>query len=102
MIKFDNIEQLKDLEDTTLIQLWNDYCQENNMYDDTIYENDEDFLNTFTPLEVAQRVSYGEYQYRDMYVKFNGYGNFVSFTYTSDVYSHIDFDELLKWLKEIQ
>ena len=46
------------------------------------YENDDDFLNTFfynNPSEAVRSSYYGNYNYCDKYVKFNGYGNLESF-----------------------
>ena len=44
--------------------------------------NDEQFFNTFfynNPTEAVRSAYYGDYNYCDEYVKFNGYGNLVSF-----------------------
>ena len=46
------------------------------------YENDDDFFNTFfynNPSEAVRSSYYGNYNYCDKYVKFNGYGNLESF-----------------------
>lgn len=48
-----------------------------------IWENDDEFFNTFfnsNPMEVARAVQFGDYNYNDEYVTFNGYGNLVSYT----------------------
>lgn len=47
-----------------------------------IYENDEDFFETFfegRPMEAVRASHYGDYSYNDDYVRFNGYGNLESF-----------------------
>ena len=50
--------------------------------DDLRYEyNDDEFFNTYfegKPMEAVRSASYGEYNYMDEYVKFNGYGNLES------------------------
>lgn len=46
-----------------------------------VYENDEEFFNTFfqnNPLEAVRAAYYGNYKYNDEYVKFNGYDNLES------------------------
>ena len=46
------------------------------------WNNDDDFFNTFfpnNPTEAVRSAYYGDYNYCDKYVKFNGYGNLVSF-----------------------
>ena len=86
------IEYLDGLDDESLVDIHNQYCNENNT-DDTIYYNDEDFFNTmFSNVDEAVRaVCYGEYNYTDKYVTFNGYANLVSFNYPDD---HIDVSEI--------
>ena len=46
------------------------------------YENDEEFFNTYfynNPTEAVRSAYYGDYNYCDNYVRFNGYGNLESF-----------------------
>lgn len=47
------------------------------------WNNDEEFFEVFfegkSPMEVARAICYGDYKYSDDYVKFNGYGNLVSY-----------------------
>lgn len=48
-----------------------------------MWENDDEFFNTFfsgEPMEVARAVQFGDYNYNDEYVTFNGYRNLVSYT----------------------
>ena len=46
------------------------------------FENDEEFFNTFfdNPMEAIRATYYGDYNYNDDYVKFNGYGNINSYS----------------------
>lgn len=55
--------------------------------DYVIYDNDEDFFNTYfsTPLEAVRASFYGDYNYNDNYVRFNGYGNLDSSNYADDL-----------------
>ena len=46
------------------------------------WNNDDDFFNTFfsnKPMEAVRSAYYGNYNYCDEYVRFNGYGNLESF-----------------------
>ena len=46
------------------------------------WNNDDDFFNTFfsnNPTEAVRSAYYGNYNYCDEYVRFNGYGNLESF-----------------------
>ena len=56
---------------------WNG-CLENLEF----WENDEEFFNTFfdNPMEAIRATYYGNYNYNDEYVKFNGYGNIDSYS----------------------
>lgn len=45
------------------------------------WENDEEFFNTFffnNPMEAVRSSFYGDYNFCDKYVKFDGYGNLKS------------------------
>ena len=50
---------------------WLDFC-----------ENDENFFECYfeNKIEVARAICYGDYNYTDDYVRFNGYGNLESFS----------------------
>ena len=56
---------------------WNG-CLENLEF----WENDEEFFNTFfdNPMEAIRATYYGDYNYNDEYIKFNGYGNIDSYS----------------------
>ena len=57
-----------------------------------VYENDEEFFNMFfegKPAELARAIYYGDFNYNDEYIKFNGYGNLETF-------SEYDYKELLE------
>lgn len=46
-----------------------------------VYENDDEFFQIFFEskvMEAVRAVSYGDYNYMDAYVRFNGYGNIES------------------------
>jgi hypothetical protein len=78
------IEHLESLSDSDLVSAHNQYCQNTNNSDDEVYENDEDFFNTYFEgrrMEAIRAVCYGSYNYSDKYVKFNGYANLESFNY---------------------
>ena len=59
------------------LNCWNG-CLENLEF----WENDEEFFNTFfdNPMEAIRATYYGDYNYNDEYVKFNGYGNIDSYS----------------------
>ena len=66
---------------------WNDYLE----YLE-VYENDEEFFNMFfegKPAELARAIYYGDFNYNDEYIKFNGYGNLETF-------SEYEYEELLE------
>jgi len=67
------VQHLETLDLSDLVSINNQYCQNNNYNDDEIYENNEDFFETFfsTKLEAVRAVVYGEYNYTHDYVRFN-------------------------------
>lgn len=60
------------------------------------YENDEEFFDTYfynKPMEAVRAVQYGDYNYNDPYVQFDGYMNLVSYDtwqYKEALQAHID------------
>lgn len=93
------INILKSLETETLLNVWNQYCDDENP-DDRIYDNDEYNLNqTFSNVDEALRAAcYGDYRYTDSYFIINSYdGNLESFGNNS-VEEHIDFDTLADYI----
>lgn len=83
----------------TNVEIWNKYAR-NNDPNNEIFENGEDFFNTYyygKPMDAVRAVSYGEYSFTDTYVWNNGYGNLDS----SDYYSDMPIDEyaLLDYLQ---
>ena len=57
-----------------------------------VYNNDDEFFDMFfegKPAELARAIYYGDFNYNDEYIKFNGYGNLKTF-------SEYDYEELLE------
>lgn len=91
---------LEDLSDDDLVRAHNQMCQNKNRGDDEIYSNDEEFFNTFfngKVLDAVRAVAYGEYNYTNDYVIFNGYGNLESF---NDPSNHVDISEIAEDIME--
>lgn len=85
------------------ISLHNQYCQEKGYGDDEIYENDEDFFQTFFADRIDEAVratQFGRYHYTDAYVVFNGYGNLDTYDKYNIVDKLIDKDAIVEWLME--
>lgn len=75
------VNQIDKMSDSQLVQLNNAYCQEMNASEDEIYNNDEDFFETFfagKPHQVAMAIGFGNYEFGADWVRFNGYGNLES------------------------
>ena len=89
----------ENLSDDEKISLWQEYSQEND-YENDFYEFDDEFFNMFfesNPEGAARATFFGQVNWSDTYVKFNGYGNLETF---NDPMQEIDEDELLTWLIE--
>ena len=91
------IEEIREMDDSSLIQLHNDYCEANRLHD-VIYNNDEEFFNTFckTPYEALELTRKGGYKHLDKYVLFDAYGFIESLT---DLQSTLEFEEIAEWVE---
>jgi hypothetical protein len=86
------INYLKDLDSYDLLNVSNEFSQNNSFYDNEIYINDIEFFELFftnDSYNLAQRICFGDYHTSEKFVKFNGYGNLLSFNYIDD---YIEFD----------
>jgi hypothetical protein len=80
------IEQIKELSGVELVTLNNIYCDEVGDSDNCIHSNDQYFFEDYFSHDViaaVRAVAFGDYNYSDNYVKFNGYGNLETFHYLS-------------------
>lgn len=95
------IDYLINLKDDELLNLWNEYCFEEDM-DNYIYYNDEYFFEEYFANnvdEAVRTVCYGDYRYMDTYVVFNGYGNLESF-YSCELDDYIYISDLASYLED--
>lgn len=77
------LSAINEMTENQLIDLNNRYCQSISS-DGEIYNNDEDFFDTFYSgrvNEAFRAAHFGDYNWSHNYVKFNGYGNLESFDY---------------------
>lgn len=90
------IEQLKEMNEPTLMQAHNDYCQTLG-YEDEVFYNDEYEINSnFTSaFDVLNNLQH--YNLSDDYFYFHN-GNLISFSYLTSEQSPITFSELAQWL----
>jgi len=101
----DRIEKIKELLNTldssTLITTWNEYCADECM-EDYIHSNDEYFFEEMFEKadEAVWAVCFGNYDYEDDYVVFNGYGNLDTFNFSDDENCPIDIDVLADWIND--
>src|SRR5690606_23695390 len=96
-----NIEDyLDNLNDSELLSINREYLENINNLDSDVYENDEEFFETFfqgKTMDAVRAISFGEYRYSDTYVKFNGYANLETTSYLEDF---IDTSELAEYIHE--
>jgi hypothetical protein len=85
------MELFKAMDDNTLMDVWREYCEQTNRFDDEIYTMDlfDDFYCGMSPVDIATRCFYGHDEWSDEssfnpnrdYFYLNGYGNPVSIDY---------------------
>ena len=94
---FNTIDNMSDSE---MIELWNEYCDDNGYYDDRIEYFDEGVFNDLmagkTPYEIYQIIDNSDISFFDDYCHYDGY----ELNTFSDVYDSIDIDDLVKWVIE--
>lgn len=97
------IEQIKNLNESDLIQLNNLYCSEIS-HGSEVYDNDEEFFDIYFPnsYNALQRCYFGKYNWNDTYVSINDYGNIESFDtfYTSDLPESVE--SIAEWCYDNQ
>ena len=89
----------ENLSDSEKISLWNEYCQEQGN-EDEIYDFDDEFFEIFfynKPMEAARAASFGDVNWSDDFISFDGYGNLKSL---SDATHAIDETALIDWMIE--
>lgn len=75
---------LNSLEGTDLVQMNNLYCTNANYFDNEIFNFDEDFFETFffnKTMEAVRAAVFGDINWNDEFIYFNGYGNLESTSY---------------------
>ena len=101
MMTYEQImRELRSMSDSDLVDVHNAYCETMGYYEDTIYENDDCFLDEHfsCPSDLAKAICYGEYNYNDDYVTFDGYENLVSF---DNVTVHAMLDDIAYYVAEM-
>lgn len=70
-----------------------------------VWDNDEDFFEAFfhnKPMEAVRSAYYGDYNYNDKYVKFDGYENLESLNeYEYELLLKENIDEIVKQVRSI-
>ena len=94
---FNTIDNMSDSE---MIELWNEYCDDNGYCDDRIEYFDEGVFNDLmagkTPYEIYQIIDNNDISFFDDYCHYDGY----ELNTFSDVYDSIDIDNLVEWVIE--
>lgn len=93
------IEVLDEMPIDELLQVYGEYCDGINNYDDYIYSMWEfsDIMYGQTADWIANRIFYGDFNPNDEYFKFDGYGNLKSISSYS-VRDYIYIDEIAQYI----
>ena len=98
MTKNEIVETIKKMDNTTVINLWNECVEENAYLYNVVYTNNCAFFNTFfTPYDAVLTVMHGHYNEEDTYVIIDENKNAQSFTNWDDAKSPVDIDILADW-----
>ena len=109
------IELFKEMSESDLIRVWNDYCIESQHYDDEImdaYELEEWANNYEDKIGLLNRFYFGSDEGREGtsanpnrdYFTFDGYGNIISFNYVysqfTDEFYYINAEDMARYIVE--
>ena len=91
------LEMLRDMNDSDLVAVHNEYCDKVRYYDDRIYDMYEinDLLYGRSPLEIITDAR--DVDANDNYIRYNGYGNLESTDCPDD---WMDLDEIADYIVE--
>ena len=97
-------EELEELEEQEVVDLWNEYCETKNrccegIRANRIYHMDEldDILGKMWPSDLLNTIDFNRFNECDSYFGYNGYGYIESFDTPYDV---IDVEALVEYLNE--
>jgi hypothetical protein len=96
---FNIYKQIENADTDELVRLYNIACEVLKYNDDTIYSFDEDFFTTFfnnKPMEAARAATFGNVNWSDDWIMFDGNGNLESITSAVD----IDTNRIIEAYKE--
>lgn len=81
------VEYINGMSDDEMVELHNSYCEAANCMDDCIYSTYEldEILKGRTPTDILCVSFYGNFNPRDRFFRFNGYGNLESAGYAVDM-----------------
>lgn len=109
------LEAIKEMDDSEIVSIWNEYCRNVNNYDDEIldsYELEEMIKSSNDAMNWLNRFYFGHDENDENssanpnrnYFCFNGYGNIVSFDYIYNQFSgefyNIDIESLIDYIVE--
>lgn len=107
---------IKEMTDSEIVTLWNEYARQANRYDDEIldsYELEEWLSNAGDTISILNRFYFGSDAYNKEgganpnrnYFTFNGYGNIISFDYIYNQYltegegfEYIEISDLINYI----
>ena len=92
-------DELEELDEEELVALWNKFCENTNMFDDTICPMDEldEVVGRLYPTDLFDEIDFNNFSANDYYFSRNGYGYIESF---NTPYEVIDEEALLEWYNE--
>lgn len=92
-------DELEELNDEELVELWNKYCEGSRMFEDAIYPMGEldDVVGKMYPTDLFDEIDFNNFSANDYYFSRNGYGYIESL---NTPYAVIDEEALLEWYNE--
>lgn len=95
-------EIIEEMSTEEKIELWDNYCNADNRYDDWIYfmEEFDGIMEGKNPWEITRACYFGDFNPTHEYFWFNAYGNLESEDWIDGEKSPFDIDELVYYIIE--
>lgn len=96
------VEDLKSLDVTELLEIHNEYCEENKYYEDIFYHTGEEFFELFyngSLVDFTRSVLNGTVDLDESYIKSDVYGQLRTFR-GSEIVDELDLHELADFVSE--
>lgn len=93
-------EEIENLSDSELVEIWNEYCEQNSMFESKVHAFDVDTFNVvcsgLSPWEVAEKIDTDRFNCHDDWFRRNANDWIQS---TNNPTDFVEISDLMEWLE---